>query len=140
MSHSIREERLVARVASAFGLLALLFAAVGLYGVMTYAITRRTGEIGLRVALGAQRDDVARMVFGDAMRLVGVGLVAGILTALVMMRLLHRQLHEVGAIDAASIAMAVGVLGLSAVLAMMMPAMRAMRVSPMAAMRMGAGR
>jgi hypothetical protein len=79
------------------------------------------------------------MVFGDAMRLVGVGLVAGILTALVMMRLLHTQLHEVGAIDAASIGMAVGVLGLSAVLAMMMPAMRAMRVSPMAAMRMGAG-
>jgi predicted permease len=140
MAQSIREERLVARVASAFGLLALLFAAVGLYGVMTYAITRRAGEIGLRVALGAQRDDVARLVLGNAMRLVAVGFAAGIPIALVMTRLLHAQLHDVGAVDPASIGVAIGVLGLSAALAVTMPAMRATRVSPMEAMRSGTAR
>jgi len=140
MAQSIREERLVARVASAFGLLALLFAAVGLYGVLTYAITRRSGEIGLRVALGAQRDDVAHLVLGNAMRLVAVGFAAGIPIALVMTRLLHAQLHHVPAVDPASIGVAVGVLGLSSVLAVTMPAMRAMRVSPMEAMRSVVGR
>jgi putative ABC transport system permease protein len=140
MARSIREERLVARVASAFGLLALLFAAVGLYGVMTYAITRRSGEIGLRVALGAQRDDVARLVLGNAMRLVSVGFAAGIPIALVMTRLMLTQLHDVPAVDPASIGVAVGILGLSAVLAVTMPAMRATRVSPMEAMRSGAAR
>jgi predicted permease len=140
MARTIREERLVARVASGFGLLALLFAAVGLYGVMTYAITRRTGEIGLRVALGAQRDDVARMVFGDAMRLVGVGLVTGVPIALVTTRLLRTQLHDVGAVDPASIGVAVGVLATSAVLAVALPALRAARVSPMEAMRAAGGR
>src|SRR6185436_1728196 len=85
---TIREERLVARVATAFGVLAVLLAAIGLYGVMTYAITRRTGEIGLRVALGAQRDDVVRMVLFDALRLVGLGVVVGLPLALAASRLL----------------------------------------------------
>jgi len=140
MARSIREERLVARVASAFGILALLFAAVGLYGVMTYAITRRAGEIGLRVALGAQRDDVVRLVLRDAVRLVGFGVAAGVPIAFATTRLLRTQLHDVPAVDAASIAVAVGVLAMSAASAVMLPAIRATRVSPMEAMRSGAAR
>jgi ABC-type antimicrobial peptide transport system, permease component len=77
MRQSIREERLVARLATVFGVLALGLAAIGLYGVMTYAITRRTGEIGLRVALGAQRWRVVRMVLLDALRVVAIGVVIG---------------------------------------------------------------
>jgi len=132
---SIREERLVARLASAFGAFALLLAAIGLYGVMTYAITRRTGEIGLRVALGAQRSDVIRMVLVDALRLVAVGLVIGVPVALLSMRFLRTQLHGVDAADPISIAVAVAVLVTSAVVAVMLPASRAARVSPIVALR-----
>jgi len=132
---SIREERLVARLASGFGAFALLLAAIGLYGVMTYAITRRTGEIGLRVALGAQRADVVRMVLVDALRLVAIGLVVGLPVALASARLLTTQLHGIGAVDPVSIGVAVAVLAGSAVGAVMLPALRAANVSPIVALR-----
>jgi ABC-type antimicrobial peptide transport system permease subunit len=135
MHQDIREERLVARLATAFGLLALVLAAIGLYGVMTYAITRRTGEIGLRVALGAQQPDVVRMVLFDALRLVIVGLVVGVPLALASTRLLTAQLHGVGAVDPVSIGVAVSVLIASASVAALLPAVRASRVSPIVALR-----
>jgi putative ABC transport system permease protein len=135
MQQSIAQERLVAQLATAFGTLALLLAGIGLYGVMTYAITRRTGEIGLRVALGAQRADVLRMVLVDALRLVAVGLVVGLPFALLSTRLLRTQLHGVDAIDPLSIVAAVSVLALSAVIAVLVPALRASRVSPIVALR-----
>ena len=113
----------------------LLLAAIGLYGVMTYAITRRTGEIGLRVALGAQRGDVIRMVVMDALRLVALGLVIGLPVAMMSTRLLRAQLHGVGTADPVSIAVAVVVLAVSAVAAVMLPALRASRVSPIVALR-----
>ena len=135
MRLSIREERLMARLASAFGAFALLLAAIGLYGVMTYAITRRTGEIGLRVALGAQRGDVVRMVLFDALRLVAFGLAVGLPVALMSTRFLRTQLHGVDAADPMSIGVAVGVLVSSAIVAVMLPALRASRVSPIVALR-----
>jgi predicted permease len=135
MRQSIREERLVARLASAFGAFALALAAIGLYGVMTYAVTRRTSEIGLRVALGAQRGDVVRMVMLDALRLVAFGLVVGLPVALLSTRLLRAQLHGVGAADPVSIVVAVGVLVSSAVIAVLLPAVRAAKVSPIVALR-----
>jgi ABC-type antimicrobial peptide transport system permease subunit len=106
-----------------------------LYGVMTYAITRRTGEIGLRVALGAQRADVVRMVLFDALRLVAFGVVIGLPVSLVSTRLLRSQLHGVDTADPVSIGVALGVLVASAVVAVMLPAMRASRVSPIVALR-----
>jgi ABC-type antimicrobial peptide transport system permease subunit len=135
MRQSIAQERLLAQLATAFGTLALLLAGIGLYGVMTYAITRRTGEIGLRVALGAQRADVLRMVLVDALRLVAVGLAVGLPFALLSTRLLRTQLHGVDAIDPLSIVAAVSVLALSAVIAVLVPALRASRVSPIVALR-----
>jgi len=135
MQQSIREERLVARLATVFGVLALVLAGIGLYGVMTYAITRRTGEIGLRAALGADRIDVIRMVLFDALRLVGAGIVVGLGLALASTRLLQAQLHDVGTVDPASIAAAVVVLTVSAVIAVLIPALRASRVSPIVALR-----
>lgn len=135
MRDSIRQEWLVARLATVFGGLALLLASVGLYGVMTYAITRRTGEIGLRVALGAQRGDVVRMVLFDALRLVGLGVVVGMPVALWSTRLLKTQLHGVEMADPISIGVAVSVLVASAVVAVLIPAMRAARVSPIVALR-----
>jgi len=135
MKQSIAEERLVARLATSFGVLALLLAGIGLYGVMTYAITRRTGEIGLRAALGANRADLIRMVLFDALRLVSAGLVVGLLLALPSTRLLRAQLHGVGTVDPASIVAAIAVLGISAVIAVLVPALRASRVSPIVALR-----
>jgi len=135
MASSIQEERLVARLASGFGTLALLLAAIGLYGVMTYAVTRRTGEIGLRVALGANGSDVVRLVLFDALRLVGVGVVIGLPLALGAARLLQAQLHDVPTTDPLSLAVAVGVLAISAAAAALIPAMRASRVSPIVALR-----
>jgi ABC-type lipoprotein release transport system permease subunit len=135
MRGTISDERLLARVAAAFSVLALLLAATGLYGVMTYAIARRTGEIGLRVALGAQRRDVVRMVLFDALRLVVIGLVIGLPVALASSRLLRAQLHDVATTDPVSILVAVGVLGASALVAVTLPAMRASRVSPIVALR-----
>jgi predicted permease len=135
MKQSIAEERLVARLATGFGVMALVLAGIGLYGVMTYAITRRTGEIGLRAALGATRADVIRMVLFDALRLVGAGIVVGLLLALPLTRLLRAQLHGVGAVDPASMGAAIAVLAISAVIAVLVPALRASRVSPIVALR-----
>jgi len=135
MRDSISQERLLAKLATAFGVLALVLAAVGLYGVMTYAITRRTGEIGLRVALGAQRGGVIRMVVGDVLRLVVTGIVIGLPLALATVRLLGAELHDVSPTDPASIAIAIVVLTLSALAAGLLPALRASRVSPIVALR-----
>jgi predicted permease len=135
MRQSIREERLVARLATGFGVLALLLAAIGLYGVMTYAITRRTGEIGLRVALGAQRGTVLRMILGDALRMVGLGALAGIPLALGATQLLKGQLHGISAADPTAIVLALLVLTASAAIAALLPALRASRVTPLVALR-----
>ena len=132
---SIAQERLLANLATAFGVLALLLAAIGLYGVMTYAITRRTGEIGLRVALGAQRGDVIGMVLGDALRLVGGGVLIGLPVALLMVQFLGDELHGVSTTDPISVAIAIVVLTASALVAGLVPALRASRVSPIVALR-----
>src|SRR5690606_33633023 len=129
MLQSIREERLLARLAAGFGSLALLLAAFGLYGVLTYAVTRRTGEIGLRVALGAQRRTVVGMVLRDALTLVALGVVAGAPLALAGGRLLANQLHGIGALDPLSLAIALSALTASAVAAATLPALRASNVT-----------
>jgi predicted permease len=135
MATSIRQQRLVAKLASAFGTLALILAAIGLYGVMTYAITRRTGEIGLRVALGAEPGDVVRMVLVDALKLVAIGVIIGLPLAMTSVRALKTQLHDVATADPVSISVAIGVLATSAVIAVLLPALRASRVSPIVALR-----
>ena len=135
MSRTISQQRLLAQIAAGFGVLALLLAAVGLYGVMTYAISRRTSEIGLRVALGAEGGDILRMVLFDALRLVVIGLAIGVPLALGAARLLMAQLHGVSAVDPTSLAVAVLVLASAAIIAALRPAIRAARVPPIVALR-----
>jgi predicted permease len=135
MRSSVRQERLLARLASGFGIVALLLAAIGLYGVLTYAIGRRTGEIGLRVALGARRGTVIGMVLGDALRLVIVGVILGIPLALGVMHLIRTQLHDVKPTDPIALIVAVVVLGASALAAALIPSLRASRVAPLVALR-----
>jgi predicted permease len=134
MRESVQQERLVAQLATGFGILALLLAAIGLYGVMTYAVTRRTGEIGLRVALGAARADVVRLVVLDALRVVGAGLLIGTPLAIAAARLLRSQLHGVGVADPLSFGSAVVVLTATAAVAALLPALRASRVAPIVAL------
>ena len=134
MSQSITQQRVLTQLASAFGVLALVLAAVGLYGVMSYAISRRTSEIGLRVALGAERGRILRMVLRDALRLVTMGLVIGIPLALAGTRLLQAQLHGVRPDDPYSIGTAVVVLLAAAIVAALLPAMRAANVAPIVAL------
>jgi predicted permease len=135
MRESIREERLLARLAMVFGAAALLLAGIGLYGVMSYAVSRRSGEIGLRVALGAQRGTVVRMVLRDAMLLVGFGLFFGIPMTLGAGRIIRSQLHGVGPTDPVAFGAALGVLALGAIAAALVPAVRASRVAPVIALR-----
>jgi predicted permease len=135
MRDSIAENRLLARLAAVLGALALLLAAVGLYGLMSFATSRRTGEIGLRMALGARQGDVLRMVLLEAFKLVGIGLVIGVPFAFAATRLLRNQLFDVPAGDPVSITAAIVVLTGAAAIAALVPAMRAARVDPMAALR-----
>jgi ABC-type antimicrobial peptide transport system permease subunit len=135
MRDSISQERLLARLATGFGLMALLLAAIGLYGVMTYAVTRRTAEIGLRVALGAQRGDVIGMVLRDAMGVVVAGVIVGVPASLFAARLLQSQLHGVGTTDPVSLSVALSVMVVSAAAAAFAPALRASRVPPLLSLR-----
>jgi predicted permease len=135
MRQSVREDRLLARLASGFGVLALLLAAIGLYGVMTYAVSRRTGEIGLRLALGAQRTSVIRMVLGDSLKIVLIGVLVGVPLAIGASRLLRHQLYGISSTNPSAFAVALAVLMVSAVAAALVPAWRASRVEPLLALR-----
>jgi ABC-type antimicrobial peptide transport system permease subunit len=132
---SIVPERLVARMSTVFGLLALALAAVGLYGVVSYVTAQRTGEIGIRMALGAGRMEVQRLVLRDTLTLVLIGVALGLPAALAGARLLASQLYEVGPGDLVSIALALGTLASTALIAGYLPARRAGRVDPLAALR-----
>ena len=128
-------ERLVARLSSVFGLAALLLASVGLYGVMAYAVARRTREFGIRVTLGAQRSTLVRQVIGETMTLVGMGLVFGAAAALLTTRLVAASLFGVGPNDPATLSLAMCALMAVAVIAGGVPARRAGRIEPSIALR-----
>ncbi|MBI3665165.1 MAG: ABC transporter permease, partial [Acidobacteria bacterium] len=135
VSASIAEPRFQALLLGVFSALALLLAVVGIYGVMAYSVTRRTREIGVRMALGAQRADVLRLVVGEGMALTLLGLGAGVAGALAATRVLASFLFEVKATDAATFAAVSLLLGAAAAAASYIPARRAATVDPMAALR-----
>jgi predicted permease len=132
---SISRDRMVAQVVTSFGALALVLAALGLYGVMAYATVRRTSEFGLRMALGAQPGDVTRLMLREALILTIGGVVIGLPVAIMATRLLAGQLYEVAVLDVPSIVLAITVLSISAAAAGLLPAIRAARVPPLEALR-----
>ena len=131
----IVQERLMATLAGFFGALALLLASVGLYGVISYLVTRRTREIGIRLALGAPRASVLRLVMTDAAVLVGVGAAIGIGAAIGLSRLVGSLLYGISPQDPATVAAGVAVLLLVATLAVLAPVRRALRIHPSEALR-----
>ncbi len=137
MRRSIAEERVVARLAGVAGGMAVVLAALGLYGVLTYAVVRRGSEFGLRLALGARPADVTRLVLRESLTLFAVGAAAGVPAALAAARLVRHQLVGVGVVDAPTLAGALLVLGATAAAAGYRPASRAARGSPQAALREG---
>ncbi len=132
---SLGQERLLATLSSGFGLLALLFSCLGLYGILSYTVARRTREIGIRMALGAERRDVLRLVMRDALQMALLGAALGIPAALAAARLLANQLFGINAADPLTIGMATLCLLAVAVAAGYLPARRAARVDPLVALR-----
>ncbi len=135
VSDNFNQETLIARLTMLFGLLALVLASVGLYGITSYAVARRTREIGLRMALGADRGTVVRMVLRGASLQVGLGLALGIPLTLLGARLMADQLYGVRSYDPWSLSIAVVVLSMAAALAGFIPARRAASIEPMEALR-----
>ena len=129
------EERLIARLTSLFGLLALLLAAIGLYGVTAYTVVRRTPEIGIRMALGAARSQVIRTVMRGAMLQTVAGLVIGIPVAIFCVRYVKSQLYEITSVNLPVMGIAIGVLIVAAAIAGIIPARRAASIDPVRALR-----
>jgi ABC-type antimicrobial peptide transport system permease subunit len=124
-----------ARLISAFSILALLLSAIGIYGVLAYAVTERTREIGIRMALGAEKSDITGMVLKRSLLLAATGVALGVAGALAVTRVLARFLFDVKPTDPATFAMVAAVLMAVALSAGLLPARRATRVDPLVALR-----
>jgi predicted permease len=129
------DERLIARLTSLFGLLALLLAAIGLYGVTAYTVARRTPEIGIRMALGAARSRVIGTVMRGAMLQAVTGLAIGVPVAIFCVRYVKSQLYEITSVNVPVMTIAIGVLALAAAIAGIIPARRAASIDPVRALR-----
>jgi predicted permease len=135
LAGDFQQENMIATLTMLFGVLGLVLAAVGLYGVMAYTVEQRTTEIGVRMALGADRTSVVGMVLRGAFIQIGIGLAAGIPLAIVAGRLMTRQLFGVSPYDARMLGIATLLLSVAALLASWIPAARAASVEPMVALR-----
>jgi predicted permease len=135
VDRSIVNERLIASLSATLGVMATLLSVIGLYGVMAYVVARRTREIGIRMALGAVGAEIARGVLREAGLLVGVGLALGVGASWWLGRYVQGQLYGVAPADAPTIALAALTLTMVAAIAAILPASRAARVAPMAAIR-----
>ncbi len=134
-SQSIAQPRLNALLVGLFALIALLLAAAGIFGVMSYSVAQRTQEIGIRFALGAQRGDVLRLIVSQGMRLVVIGVALGFVGIFALTRLLQSLLFGIGATDLTTMLGVTLILGLIAFVACWLPAMRASQVDPIIALR-----
>ena len=125
----------MALLAGAFAVLALLLAAVGLYGLLSYAVSQRTNEIGVRTAIGAAPLDVALLVLGDAGRMLGAGVAAGLPLAWIASNWVRAMLFRLEPTDPVTIAASLAVLGTAGIVAAYLPARRAAGVDPVVALR-----
>lgn len=135
LAASLPIDRLTTMLTAACGLIALTMAAIGVYGVTADSVQRRTREIGVRVALGASRPQVVRLVFRDTLAVSAAGVAAGIVAALAIERLVRMLVEDVPALDVRTLAVAPGILAVVVLLAAILPVRRALRVNPTVALR-----
>ncbi len=135
VNRTLTGRRLATWLLALFACAALMLAAVGIYGVMSYSVSQRTREIGVRMALGAQADDVLKLILGQGFRLIRLGLVVGCVAALLLARLMRTMLFGVSATDPLIIAGVALLLVIVALIACFIPARRAANVDPMIALR-----
>jgi ABC-type antimicrobial peptide transport system permease subunit len=135
VADSISSKRFTMTLLGVFAFLALLLASIGIYGVLSYMVGQRSKEIGVRMALGAQRFDVLRMVLKDGARMTLTGIVLGVIGALALTRLMGTMLYGVRPTDPLTFVLVAALLGVIAMLACYVPARRAMKVDPMEALR-----
>jgi ABC-type antimicrobial peptide transport system permease subunit len=132
---TMQQERMFASLTAGFGILALALACAGIYGVMAYTVSQRTNEIGVRLALGAERGVIRKMVLREAGRLAVLGVVAGLIAAVELGQVVKSMLYGLTATDPVSLTAAAGLMMIVAMVAGWVPAMRASRVEPMEALR-----
>jgi len=132
---TLSRERLFVALTSAFGLLALALASIGIYGLVAHGVSRRTNEIGIRLALGAERRDVLAMILREAASLAALGAVLGVGAAAALSRYVRAMLYGITPDDPVAIGAAVAVMMAVALLAGWLPARRASRLDPMVALR-----
>jgi putative ABC transport system permease protein len=135
LSYFFSEPRFRVKMFSLFSILALLLVAVGIYGVLSQRVAQRTQEIGIRVALGARRDDVMKLIIGEGLRLTFIGIAIGIAGSLAFARFLSSMLYGVTPTDPVTVAAVSCLLLLVALLACYLPARRAVRLDPLTALR-----
>ncbi len=135
LSQTLAQPRFNMALLGVFAAVAMILAAVGIYGVIAYSVSQRTREIGIRMALGAQRGDMLQMILRQSLSMVGIGLVAGLAGALAASRLMAALLFGVDASDVSTYASVVVLLGATALFASLIPARRAMKIDPMVALR-----
>jgi ABC-type antimicrobial peptide transport system permease subunit len=134
-AQSVATRRVGMQLLGVFGALGLVLAAAGIYGVMAHLVTLRTGEIGVRMMMGARPGDVMRLVMKEALVQAGIGLTIGLAAALVLMQSFRSWLYEVSPTDPITLAGVALVLLATALLACLVPARRAMRIDPVTALR-----
>jgi ABC-type antimicrobial peptide transport system permease subunit len=132
---SMLRERLMATLSGFFGVLALVLAIIGLYGILSYAVASRTNEIGIRIALGARTREVVSLIFREALLLVAIGIVAGIPAVFVVARFAQTLLFDLSPTDPVSLILAGFLLLVVGVVAAYLPARRATRIDPLVALR-----
>ena len=135
VAQSVSQQRFQMRLLGLFALLALALAAVGMYGVISYSVSRRTHEIGIRMALGARRDDVLRMIVRQGMTLTATGVIIGVAAAAGLNRLLANLLYGVSSTDVTTFVMVSLLLSAVSQVAIWIPARRAIAVDPIIALR-----
>jgi len=135
IARSVADRRFALELLGVFAAAALLLAAVGIYGVMSYSFSQRTHEVGIRIALGAQRLDILRMALGEGMRIVVIGLAEGLVGAAMMTRFFQSMLFGVASTDPTTFVLVSAILAGDALFACYIPAKRATRVDPLAALR-----
>jgi len=135
VDRSIATQSLIARLSTFFGILAVFLASIGIYGLMSYSVARRTNEIGIRLALGAQTGTLLWMVLRETLTLLAIGLAVGVPITLASTSIIKSQLYELSPLDPIAIASAIVIIAAMTVLAAWLPARRASKVDPMVALR-----